>query len=221
MEAPGCLLKILTRLRILFLLSAISSAGYSQVIGGGVKGGLPLSDAFAVPGAEYTADKPAYTVGPFLEIRLPARFAIETGALYEGLEFRYNVGRPGLGGEISKTTASTWQFPLLLKYRFTGGVIRPFVSGGVAAYRVGSIETLGETISQLPSEVRTALSRVGNSFVNGGGVVAGGVEFKLGPLRIAPEVRFSRWVIDKSVGTQTVTLRMEQSRTHFLVGFGF
>lgn len=193
----------------------------AQPIGGGVKGGLPLSDAFRLSGEPVTADRPRWVGGPFIEFRLPARLAVEIDALYEGLRFDYRFGRPGLAEEISTTTASTWQFPILLKYRFSDSKVRPFVSGGVAAYRIGGIKQSGELISRLPSEIRSAISRVGNSFVNGGGVVGGGVEFKAGPLRIAPEIRFTRWAIDKSVGTNDVSVRLNQARTQLMVGIGF
>ena len=203
---------------LLFLITPLLEA---QPIGVGVKGGLPLNDAFELFGEPVTAKRTWWVGGPYVEVRLPARFAIEVDALYEGLRFDYRFGRPGFAVESSKTTASTWQFPILLKYRFSDNRVRPFVSGGVAAYRIGGVEQSGELITQLPSEIRSAISRVGNSFVNGGGVVAGGLEFKAGPLRIAPELRFTRWAIGKNVGTDDVFLRLNQSRTQFLVAIGF
>jgi len=78
---------------------------------------------------------------------------------------------------------------------------------GVAAYYIGDI----------PDE----FSRFGNSFFNGGGVVGGGVEVKLGPLRIGPEIRFTRWVIDKSVSTPLASLQLNRSQTHFFLSASF
>jgi hypothetical protein len=193
----------------------------AQPIGVGVKGGLPLSDAFHLSGEPVTADRPRWVAGPYIEFRLPARFAVEFDALYEGLRFDYRFGRPGLAQENSTTTASTWQFPLLLKYRFSDAALRPFLSGGVAAYRIGGVRQSGELITQLPSEIRSVINRAGNSFVNGGGVVGGGVEIKAGPLRLAPEIRFTRWALGKAVGTGDVSLQLNQSRTQLLVGIGF
>ncbi|MFN0104426.1 MAG: outer membrane beta-barrel protein [Bryobacteraceae bacterium] len=208
-------------MRSIGLWIAFLPAMQAQPVGGGLKGGVPLSDAFRLSAEPVTADRPQWLAGPFIEFRLPARFAIEVDTLYEGLRFDYRFGRPGLAEEISTTTASTWQLPLLLKYRFSDNNVRPFLSGGVAAYRIGGVTQSGELITQLPSEIRSAINRVGNSFVNGGGVVGGGVEFKAGPLRIAPEVRFTRWAIEKSVGTSDVSLRLNQARTQVMVGIGF
>ena len=208
-------------MRPLCLWIAVIAALEAQPVGGGIKGGLPLSDAFRLTGEPVTANRPRWVGGPFIEFRFPARLAVEIDALYEGLRFDYRFSRPGLGGEASRTTASTWQFPILLKYRFRDGVARPFVSGGVAAYRIGGVKQTGELITQLPSEIRSVISRAGHSFVNGGGVVGGGVEFKAGPLRIAPEIRFTRWVIGKSVGSNEVSVQLNQSRAQFLVGIGF
>jgi hypothetical protein len=205
----------------MWLWIALSPILHGQPIGTGIKAGLPLSDAFRLSGEPVTADRPQWVGGPYIEFRLPARLAIEIDALYEGLRFDYKFNRQGLAQEISRTTASTWQFPMLLKYRFSSHSVRPFVSGGVAVYRIGSVQQSGELISQLPGEIRSVISRVGNSFVNGGGVVGGGLELKAGPLRIAPEIRFTRWVIGKSFGTNDVSVGLNQSRTQLLVGIGF
>lgn len=211
----------MTRICVAIVLFAAVSA-LAQPVGVGLKSGLPLDDAFTLIGSGFNAEKPAYTLGPFVELRLRANFAIEVDALYEGLKFNFEPpGLIGLPREISTTTASSWQFPLLLKYRFGRRLLRPYIEGGVAAYHIGNVKQVGQTITQLPSQVSTALSRVGSSFINGGGVIGGGVELKLGLLRIAPEIRFTRWAIDKSVGTQAVSLRLNNSQTHFLVGLSF
>lgn len=202
------------------VFAAVSAT--AQPIGAGLKVGVPLDDAFTLIGTGFNATKPSYTLGPFVELRLPANFAIEVDALYEGVKFNFqSPALIGLPREISTTTASSWQFPLLLKYRFGRRLLRPYIEGGVAAYHIGNVKQVGQTITQLPSQVSTALSRVGSSFINGGGVIGGGVELKLGLLRIAPEIRFTRWAIDKSVGTQSVSLRLNNSQTHFLVGVSF
>lgn len=190
-------------------------------MGAGIKFGLPLSDAFDLVGESFNAYRPNYTIGPFVEIRLPLNLAIEFDALYESLRFDYSAGRSGLALENSTTRAASWQFPLLLKYRFGSARVRPYVAGGVAAYYIGDIRQTGEIITSLPEDVRTTLSRVGNSFANGGGVVGGGLEVRLGPLRIGPEIRFTRWAVEKSVGTSVVSLRLNQSQTHFLVSASF
>lgn len=203
---------------ILFLAA---HAAMSQPVGAGLKAGIPLNSAFTVTGTGFEAEKPAYAVGPFVEFRLPANFAIEVAALYERPLIRYDFPLSQFGQVSADVRASTWQFPLVVKYRFGSEPVRPYVLGGVAAYRVGAIEQRGETLRELPDDVRAALGRVANNFVNGGGVIGGGVEFKTGPLRIAPELRFTRWAISKTAGFDIVTFNLEQSRTHLLVSLSF
>jgi hypothetical protein len=86
----------------------------------------------------------------------------------------------------------------------------PFISVGV-----------GGAAQSLPDNVRSVLQRVGSTFVNGGGVVGGGIEVRLGPLRVAPELRFTRWAIRQSAEISGVSLATEQSRVHLFVGFSF
>ena len=66
---------------------------------------------------------------------LPYNFAIEFDALYR--TFRTNsTGLIQLGQNVSPytissfTTNSVWDLPLMLKYRFHAGPVRPFVSAG-------------------------------------------------------------------------------------------
>src|SRR5713101_5498871 len=64
---------------------------FCSPLGCGVKGGVPLSDAFLVKPTnpiQYVADTPRYTFGPYVELRLPAGFGFEVDALYKTYEYR-------------------------------------------------------------------------------------------------------------------------------------
>lgn len=201
------------RIAALLFLSAVAS--FAQPIGVGAKIGAPLSDVFTFAGPGFTAEKPVLTAGPFVEVRLPARLAIEFDALYEGLRFHYDA-RPAF--EIVNVSAQSWQFPLLLKYRFGSRRAYPFISGGVSAFYIGKVGIAGQS---LPENVSTVLQRVGSTFVNGGGVIGGGIEMRLGPLRVAPELRFTRWAIRQSTEISGVSLSTEQSRVHVFLSVSF
>jgi hypothetical protein len=206
------------------MLLLTSPVAISQPVGGGVKAGLPINAAFTLTGTGFKAERPAYIVGPFVEFRLPARLAIEIAALYERPRIQYDFPVTGLGRQISaEVRASTWQLPLVVKYRFAGDPVRvrPFVLGGVAAYWVGGIAQRGEIIEPLPADIRSRLDRVATNFVNRGGVAGGGVEFQAGPLRIAPELRYTRWAITRTAGFEIVTFNLEQSRTHAFLSISF
>jgi len=203
------------------LVLLVTCSAWPQPVGGGLKAGVPFQKPFSLMGAGFQADRVPYIIGPFIELRFPKGLALEVDSLYERLRFQYEFSRPGLALEKAETTASSWQFPVLVKYRFRAGVAAPFVSGGVTANYIGNIRQIGETIPQLPGDVRRALERAGESFWNGGGVVGGGVEFRAAFIRIAPELRYTRWAIGKTVGTDIVSLKINEGQVQFLLGVSF
>jgi hypothetical protein len=104
-------------------------------------------------------------VGPAVEARLTKRFAVEADALYQPISYSsvFEMARPssGLLFAFSKTTASRWQVPILLKRRFgrffvlAGGALdglagvhsetdyggREFISGRVSSGHLSSDDT--------------------------------------------------------------------------------
>ncbi len=185
------------------VLSLLMSAGaaFAQPFGIGIKAGIPLTDAFNVQSPnpfDYAADTRRYTVGGYVELRLPLRFSVELDGLYQPYEFRSAVPFP------VQTSASSWQFPLVAKYKILPGPIKPYIEGGVAFARLTNI---GE-VPELDHE---------NNF----GIVAGaGIEFKLGPVRISPEIRYNNWT-DRFFNSPGGYLRSNQNQATFLVGLGF
>src|SRR5579862_8839881 len=95
--------------------SAFAQEG-SSPIGLGVRGGVPLNDAFVVRQqnpVDYIADTHRYIVGPYVELRLPAGFGVQLEALYQTYEYRQVVPAPTLDQK-----SHAWEFPLLVKKRF-------------------------------------------------------------------------------------------------------
>src|SRR5689334_8221625 len=109
---------------VLYILVAVSCAA-AQPFGAGLKVGVPATDAFKVlpvPSPSiFTGESPRYTVGPYVELRLPAKMAIEVDALYRSYDFRSS----GVG-----LSASSWEFPVLVKHRFAAGPVRPYFEAG-------------------------------------------------------------------------------------------
>ena len=82
-----------------------------------------------------------WTGGPFVELHLPYRLGVEfsvitrTSTENSTLPFPFGTNlNPYLAFITDKVR--TWDFPLLLKYRFTEGKFRPFVGAG-AAWSIG------------------------------------------------------------------------------------
>lgn len=115
--------------------------------------------------------------GAYAEVKLPKLPRIETGLMLE----RYETGSRGV---------AVYQVPVLLKKRFSGVAVRPFLSGGVTLRRLPAFE------ENYP-----------------GLTVAGGLTLGLLPVKLEPEVRFTRWL------QSNYTPQSQQ--VEFLVGIRF
>ena len=174
----------------------VSAAAFAQPFGAGLKIGVPVTDAFQVLPvptlAVFSGDAPRYTVGPYVELRLPARMAIEVDALYRSYNFRSaGVGAP----------ASSWEFPILLKHRFPVPLVKPYFDAGLSFSRLSDIN-----LASL------------NHRTNYGIVVGGGVEFNLFLIKVSPEVRYTGWALRDFDGAQVQSYRNQLT---VLFGFGF
>jgi len=168
----------------------------AQPFGAGIKLGVPATDAFKVLPvptlAVFTGDSPRYTVGPYVELRLPARMAVEVDALYR----TYNFSSAGVG-----TSASSWEFPVLVKHRFPVPVVKPFFDAGVSFLRLSDIN-----LASL------------NHRSNYGVVVGGGVEFNLFLIKVSPEIRYTGWAFRNFDGS---LVQSNRNQLAVLFGFGF
>ena len=190
--------------KVLPLLLVFSSVGLSQ-ISFGVKGGIPLNDAYY----DYksllnsgTATNPTtqrFLVGPTLEVHLPLRFSFEADALYRRSGFDYS--RTTTSAAVHDVVRNL-EFPLLVKWEVTPGPIRPFVDAGVSFRHVFLSDNLG-----LTTKPNTT-----------GGVLGAGITLKAGPVRISPEIRYTRW---GSTALELPSFRSVRNQGDFLLGFTF
>ncbi len=164
----------------------------------GVKGGVPLNDAFntvTTGRISYLTNTKRYTIGPELDINLPLGLAVEVDALYRRLNFE------STGNEVDvfvrrATTANAWDIPLLLKWRFGKGGIKPYLAAGPTFRGVTNIKQITNFFSE-PSGSRTQAStsnpaELANQFTTGF-TVGGGLQFGGGGIHLSPEVRYTRW----------------------------
>jgi hypothetical protein len=183
---------------IFFVLCACAGSAAAQPLGAGLKVGVPFTDAIKVqnfpttaPLAPFLADTSNFTIGPYLELRLPGRMSIEVDALYRSYNFR-NAG-------IASST-NTWEVPVLLKHRVLSGPIKPYFEGGAAFSR----------LSEIPNVSINHLS-------NYGLVLGAGVEISALLLKVSPEVRYTGWGFRHFDGLA----QSQRNQVAFLVGFGF
>ena len=186
----------------------------------GVKGGVPLTDPFAdrsfqrviatIPNpfgppetqtqtTRYFGGSRNFVLGPTLELRLPFGLAVEADALYRPMEFQIQ--------ETISLLLSTrftlvergdvWEFPILAKYRLPLHVVKPYLAAG-------------------PS-FRATSSSLGK-YMSGTGISAGiGIETRVGPLVVAPEVRYTHWGADGAYASPN-HLTSYSNQVEFLIG---
>ncbi len=185
---------------LLYLAAAVSL--FAQPVSVGVKAGVPLTDALSVqPGGavQYLEDTYRYTVGPFIELRLPAHLALEIDALYRSYEYSQATRCC-----LRTQSVSSWEFPVLAKYKLLGGPIQPYIEGGVAFSRLTDIPDVIEL----------------NHRNNYGVVLGGGIELHLGIIRITPELRYNGWTL-QNFRTPLGALESNRNQAAALVGISF
>jgi opacity protein-like surface antigen len=174
-------------MRFGFLIPFSLSIAAAQSVGIGVKGGVPSGDAFKatgfIGGEPFRAKTQRFTVGPMFEVRFPFGLGIEFDALYKRFD---QTGGSVRGGTVTKT-GSSWEFPLLGKYRFGRSFAKPYVEAGVSFNHLSGYLLAFRTLPSPPSD-----QPVGST-TRTGFVVGAGVELKLPVVRISPGFRFSRW----------------------------
>lgn len=186
------------------LLLLVVLPASSQIFSVGVKGGIPITDAFSPgqggDGATASSIDRRYIVGPTAEVHLPFHLSFEVDALYRRNGFRYE----GLFFDI-RTGVNDWQFPLLGKYELGFGPFKPFVDAGVAYRHV--------TASNSTPPI--------NNPNSAGFTAGGGITLKLLFLRLSPEIRYSYWPSPPYDPDRSQAVRSSHNQADFLLGLTF
>jgi opacity protein-like surface antigen len=209
-------------IKTFFAVFVLSGSAFAQLlpVSVGVKGGVPLTDAFSTVSDAtrgYFSTTRRYIVGPSVELNLPAGFGVEFDALYTRLNFSQNL----LAAAVATTTSNSWEFPLLLKYKFSSkGPIRPFVDAGASFRHITGVKQItsfitgsGSTQTTNPSEFRDPNAT--------GFVIGGGVDLKLILVKVSPEIRFTHWGTENFASGVAGLLHTNRNQGQFLVGISF
>lgn len=189
-------------LSCLLFAGAVSGAGFDA----GLIGGTGVTNAFKDqtyqnPNAtiRFYSQSKDYVVGPAVQLNLPMGLAVEADALYRPMNVATSTSTGGLPAAISEGTNSTWEFPILAKYRFPIPVAKPFVGLGPSFRRV-----------------RDSGPRLSDR----GLTVGAGIELHLLIVRISPQFRYTHWGSDAVIPTiQNAVSNSNQGE--FLVGITF
>ncbi|HTT63557.1 MAG TPA: outer membrane beta-barrel protein [Bryobacteraceae bacterium] len=200
---------------LLFLLASVPVL--AQPFTAGIKAGVPLTDFLNAAGGgafNYSAPTQRYIIGGEAEVRLPFGFGVEFDALYRRLRYTGSGNLVDVFATVNGT-ASNWEFPLLLKYRFRVPLARPFVDAGVAW---DTLTGVNESIS-VTGPFQQSTSNVKHNTTTGI-VLGAGVDIHAIFLHISPEIRFTRWNSEQ-ISDSTGLLHSNQNQAEFLVGFTF
>ncbi len=186
-------------MRRLWLLSLlVAPAAFPQTFSVGVKGGVPLADAFKVTDTtRYFSDKAPYVIGPALEVHLPLGLSAEVDLLYRRLEYNSKIevaSPPGPAQVIdARTTGQVWELPLLVKYRVPGVLVRPYLAAGLSYRRLAHFRARSAPAGS-PATVSVTDQPPELTGRNGVGPTLGaGLELKVRRVRISSEIRYTRW----------------------------
>jgi hypothetical protein len=197
----------------LILFTLISTSAFAQgLLSFGIKGGVPLTDAFEVAQSGnfgYVQDTKRWTLGPTIQLNLPVGFAVEFNAMYRRLNYNStDIEQRGV-------RANSWQFPLLLKYRFGDGSVRPYIAGGGAFQHISDIRQVSHVLGESDNSPEL------NERNNVGAIIAGGIQLGGGGLSISPEIRYTRWGSENFRDNVRELLHFNQNQAEFLIGITF
>ncbi len=189
---------------VFFALTAGARFASAQLVTFGALGGVPFLDASATHGNPLNHDESrSYFIGPSVEFRLPANFAIEADGIYRrlGNSFSYQLTEISSISSTSssvelRTRGNVWQIPVLGKYYFRprDSAWRPFVASGWA-FR-------GAWLRQDGHEAFTDSAGNSQSFVihdrftsdlQAGATFAAGLRYRVGRVNLLPQIRYTRW----------------------------
>jgi hypothetical protein len=206
------------RTSLLFLSASILSA---QIFSVGVKAGVPATNDLDSYWA--TSESRRYTVGPMITAGLPFGFRLEFDALYRRVGFRTTSGDI-LGGTYNeRDTGNSWEFPILARRTVWHGV---YAGVGYAPRAInGSAHSNYFTVTSINPVTWTYGERdfPGSWLTTHGVVTALGIEKRVGPVHISPEVRYTRWnrlAVDES-GSHGFSIQSTQNQVDLLVGIRF
>jgi hypothetical protein len=201
-------------MRLILSWLLLSTSAFAQ-FAFGVKGGAPLTDFFHAvdnPQATFRSSATPFILGPTVELHFPAGFGVEFDALYR--RFHYDTTSNLVDVIANGTAANAWEFPLLLKYKVPGVILRPFLDAGFAFDHWSGVKQLVQVSGSL------GLTKTNVSGTNKGVVLGAGLELNLHLIRVSPEIRYTRWG-SANLGTLADVLQAGQNQAEVLVGITF
>jgi hypothetical protein len=172
-------------MRKVILLLVFSFAAEAQGLSVGVLGGAPVTDVVngqTINGIQSIAESANFTIGPTLQVNLPASLRLEVDALLR--PYSFNLTGLNVADDISSLQ---WRFPFLLQYRFGVPLVKPFVEAGLSFDHLSNISAAAKSITSGPGE----LLHSSNASI----VLGAGLDVKVPFVRLSGELRYSRQTV--------------------------
>jgi hypothetical protein len=203
---------MINRLILLGVFAQICFAESPFIIG--VRGGVPLGDVIHTvqSGASISSSTDHYVVGPTLGIRLPLGFSVAGDALFSNV----NISATSASQGSISASASSWEFPVLVRFTAGSQGIAPFIGAGVSVRHLSDFGNIGPFLTNSPSTTGNVVGSATAGFVMGGGI-----QFKIGALHINPEIRYTHWGSDQIADAFRNVIHTNDNEGQILVGLTF
>jgi len=207
-----------------FGLILIAAPMFAQSFSFGVKGGVPLTDAFSTARRDPISYSPVtrrYTIGPTAEIDLPLLgLRLEADVLYRRIGWDSARAATRLFEPFQSTARfGAWDFVALAKHRVRRAGIHAYLGAG------GSIRRLFTTRENFffPGPPARFLTKQLTDEIHhkniAGLVFSAGIELG-GGLRVAPEFRYTRWLMN-NIHAGFPNLSTQANQAEILVSLTF
>jgi hypothetical protein len=213
---------------LLFLF--LSVAAYAQRPSPGLKVGVPVSAVCVAESrtrfgsANVCADR--YLIGPAIAVEIAGPLSLDFAALFTRMQLQGGVRPASIYPSFStQRDGTSWEFPIMGKYRLLRRRLGPFVGVGPTFRRVhfNGQNTIVDISGPPSGQVVTSVSDVEETRWQAGLVLGGGMELRTRFVRFSPELRYSHWVSGKACkdcGPLTLPVARSSS-TMLLLGIGF
>lgn len=197
-------------MRPLLLTLLLSVPACGEILSYGLLIGTPLTDVTettTIAGINYLKNSTLFTIGPSLQVKLPAGFRVEVDALYRPVAYQIATALPNVL-LTTNVSGSQWRFPVLLQYHIGKyPLIKPYAEAGLS---FDHLMDLGQAAKLLPTQAGAIVKTT-----DAGLVLGFGADIKVPFLKISPEIRYTRQFSSEFYGIA------ELNQAEFLVGIRF
>ncbi len=173
----------------------------------GVRGGVPFNVADSLASRLGASSTTVHLeVGPTAGVRLPLGLAVEGDALFR----RRTLNLGSFAGFNAGAHADSWQFPVMLKFTPGRQAISPVFGAGATVRHINNFSAVPAFLFSGATSANTV-----------GFVAGGGVRFRVGPLNITPEVRYTHWRGGSFSQSVLNLLPLSREEASILVGLTF